>query len=134
MNNGFVRKRIGKRTVKQWYNLVVDVGSGELQNFLRQHPSFGWSERVEGWACSYYELSDKEGNLLCIADGYSPTGKRVPHDVLRKYEQKAKAVLENEDDRFMEKAITRRKMKLLRQRFVKEVYRLRDEKKLLKEI
>lgn len=126
--------RIGKRRVKQEYDFVVSVGNANLQNFLRQLKEFGYSDRAEGWACDYYELTDENGNMLCISDGYSPIGKRVPFDVLDKYDKKAKEILTKEDDYWMEKAITRRKMKLLRQRFVREVYKLRDEKRLLKEI
>lgn len=123
-----MKPRVGKRAVKQSFDLVVSVGSGNLQNFLRGKQAFAYSSRAEGWACDYYDI----GYGVCLSDGYAAIGKRVPHDVLKKYDEKASEILNG--DYWMEKKSTKNRMEKLMFKFRDEILMLRDEKRLLKEI
>ena len=46
--------------------------------------------RVEGWACDVWIFTD-----LVITEGYSPMGRAIDFDICRKYEERARKILDN---------------------------------------
>ena len=83
--------KVSKKEVRNNYNNVLCVGYCDMQYLLSQVNPFAYSARAEGWACDYYDI----GNSVCISTGYAPIGERVPTDLCRKYDDKARAIISN---------------------------------------
>lgn len=66
---------------------VVSCGDGDLQNLLTYRSPFAYSTRAEGWACDYYQISD-----IIISSGYSTIGDRLDYTVIKKYDDRARAI------------------------------------------
>jgi hypothetical protein len=47
--------------------------------------------RAEGWACDVWEIP----GVCIITEGYAPIGEPLDFDLCRKYENKAKEILDN---------------------------------------
>ena len=71
-------------------NTVLKIGYCNLQTLLTYENPFAYSTRAEGWACDYYNAGE-----AVISTGYAPCGKPVPYDIQRKYEEKARRVMDN---------------------------------------
>ena len=63
------------------------VGYCDLQHLLRDQQAFAYSAGVYGWACDYYQV----GNIY-ISTGYSPIGKVIDSELVRKYDKMARAI------------------------------------------
>ena len=74
------KKEIQKQSWEVWA-----VGYCEAQYLLRALEPFAYSIGIYGWSCDYYDL----GHGLKLSTGYSPIGKRLPYDLVRKYESRA---------------------------------------------
>lgn len=74
-----------KKAVKDNYNKIISVGYCDLQSLLNYADPFGYSTRVEGWACDYYDV-----NGIAISTGYSPISKNTnkKYDLIREYSEK----------------------------------------------
>jgi len=79
-----------KKSVKNAFINVYSIGYCSAQYLLQGISPFAYSSGTYGWACDYYEI---EG--ICISTGYSPIGKSINYDLVRKYDNKAKAILDN---------------------------------------
>jgi len=79
-----------KKQVKNYYNKIYSIGYCDAQYLLQGISPFAYSSGAYGWACDYYEI---EG--ICISTGYSPIGESVDYDLLKKYDNKAKKILDN---------------------------------------
>lgn len=73
-----------KKRLKECYH-IINAGNGNLQNLLKEYLPTYYCTRAEGWACDAYIIGD-----YAILDGYDCTGKLVPHDIMKKYDDKAK--------------------------------------------
>ena len=66
---------------------IYRVGYCKLQHLLRDEQAFAYSAGVYGWACDYYKVGD-----IYISTGYSPIGKAIDSELVRKYEKMARAI------------------------------------------
>lgn len=82
-----MKLKVSKKELLKRGNVVLHCGNGELQNLLSYTNPFAYSARLEGWACDYYEIDD-----VIISTGYSPIGKKVNYDIMKKYEEKARNI------------------------------------------
>jgi len=79
-----------KKQVKNYYNNIYSIGYCGAQNLLQGVKPFAYSKGAYGWSCDYYEI----GNA-CISTGYNPIGENIDYDLVRKYDDKAKAIFDN---------------------------------------
>jgi len=96
----FTKKEINNRFLN-----VIHVHAEEIKNLLYFTPAFGYSVRVEGWACDYYEI----GNF-CLSSGDSPIGKKSNRDLEKHFEAKAKKIMESN---FFKRETKEKKVKAL---------------------
>lgn len=85
-----------KSNVKENYYRILSIGYCDAQYLLKYKHAFGYSTRVEGWACDYYDIDG-----VCISTGYSPLAdKNMKYDykVVREYEEKAISATKDEID------------------------------------
>lgn len=77
---------------------VYQVGYCDLQNNLGFFEKIGYNAGVYGWNWNAYmfEVNDF-GRTVIINTGYrNTTGKEIPRAILRKYELKAKKIMQSE--------------------------------------
>jgi len=87
-----------QKAIKARTDYVLQVGYCDLQNLLCcVSPSY-YNAGTYGWNCDYYFPGLVDGKHGCICTGYRPHGKRVPYDLVRKYEYLASATLRNTHD------------------------------------
>ena len=79
-----------KKSVKNAFINIYSIGYCNAQNLLQDISPFAYSSGTYGWSCDYYEI---EG--ICISTGYNPIGENVNYDLVRKYDKKAKTILDN---------------------------------------
>ena len=79
-----------KKQIKNGYYKIYSIGYCDAQNLLQCLNPFAYSIGVYGWACDYYDVKG-----ICISTGYNPIGENVNYDLIRKYDNKAKAILDN---------------------------------------
>lgn len=79
-----------KKQVRNYYSKIYSIGYCQAQNLLEGVTPFAYSSGNYGWSCDYYEIED-----TCISTGYSPIGKSVDFDLLRKYDKKANEIRSN---------------------------------------
>tara|TARA_R110002020_G_C16034158_1_gene753150 strand:+ start:94 stop:453 length:360 start_codon:yes stop_codon:yes gene_type:complete len=97
-----------KKAIKEnTYQNLMSVGYCDLQFLLRFKNPFAYSSGQNGWACDYYEL-ENDGMSYIISTGYSPIGKRLPYDLIKKYEKIAR------DSIVYNRKITRKNQRLER--------------------
>lgn len=77
-----------KKQVKNYYNNIYSIGYCNAQYLLEGVNPFAYSAGQYGWACDYYEIEN-----VCISTGYNPIGENINYDLVRKYDNKAKAIL-----------------------------------------
>ena len=74
-----------KRSIREGYNKIVNVGYCDLQALLNYKEPFAYSAGLYGWACDYYDIDG-----VCISSGYQPIGdKKFNYDLMRELENKA---------------------------------------------
>ena len=69
-----------------------------MQFLLYFEKRFAYSSRREGWACDYYQIGD-----TIISTGYAPIGESVPHDLIKRYEDHARQIINSYDLKHEEK-------------------------------
>jgi hypothetical protein len=67
---------------------VLKVGYCELDYLLSYVEPFAYSSGVYGWSCDYYNIDG-----VIISTGYSPIGKSLDYDIIKKYENEARKIL-----------------------------------------
>lgn len=83
-----MKNKTTKKYLKESFK-IINAGNGNLQNiFTFIQPTY-YCTRAEGWACDAYIFGD-----YAILDGYDCIGEVKPYDLLRKYDEKAKAILD----------------------------------------
>lgn len=86
-----MRTRVTKKEINNRFKHVLNVDFDLIPNLLFFIPSYYYSTRTEGWACDYYEIS----NEICFCSGYAPIGKEISRETQKKYEEKAKKVIQS---------------------------------------
>lgn len=82
--------RLYKKHVRAEYSIVAYCGYCDLQYTLYFAPKIGHTERAEGWGCNIYELAPD----IALTTGYDPFGtRRLPLALTKRYEEKAKQIL-----------------------------------------
>jgi len=79
-----------KKQVKNYYSDIYSIGYCNAQYLLQGVNPFAYSSGAYGWSCDYYEVED-----VCISTGYSTIGESTNYDLVRKYDDKAKAIFDN---------------------------------------
>lgn len=80
-----MKTRVTKKFLKENYK-IINIGNNNLRMLDIMSPDY-YCTRVEGWACDAYIVGD-----YAILEGYDCTGKLVPYDIIKKYDDKAKEV------------------------------------------
>ena len=92
-----------KRNVMNGYSNVISVGYCDFQSLLRCKEPIAYTSGVYGWNADVYDF----GNVA-IVTGYRPFGNTYPEnrfELIRKYEDEAKAFAYDWDVPYDEKAI-----------------------------
>ena len=108
-----MRAKTTKKEINSRFNHIFSIDADLLPNLLYFNPSFAYSTRVEGWACDYYEFND-----ICFCSGYSPIGKNVDRETQKKYEARAKKIIQST---FFKKETKNKKINLLLTEFTNEL-------------
>lgn len=83
-----MKTKTTKKFLKENFR-VINAGNGNLQNLLTFIQPDYYCTRTEGWACDAYIIGD-----YAILDGYDCIGKIKSYDVLKKYDDKARGILD----------------------------------------
>ncbi len=67
---------------------VLRVGYCQAQYLLRYKDPFAYSAGVYGWSCDYYNIDG-----VIISTGYRPIGKSLDYDIIKKYEDEARKII-----------------------------------------
>ena len=95
------------------FKKIVCVGYCNLQHLLNYESPIYYTTRREGWASDIYIFDD-----IAITTGYAPFGNiRVNYDILRKYDENARKVVESWEIKHDEKV---EKVNKLLEKFLKE--------------
>lgn len=77
-----------KKQIKDYYNKIYSISYCNAQYLLDGVSPFAYSSGVYGWSCDYFEIDN-----ICISTGYSPIGEVINYDLVKKYDNKAKNIL-----------------------------------------
>jgi len=103
-----------KKAIKEnTFNNLIGVGYCELQYLLTFKNAFAYSSGIYGWSCDYYELKNNGINYI-ISTGYSTIGQRLPREIVKSYENKAKDMINNGQPDY------RKKLNILINKFLAE--------------
>lgn len=107
--------RTTNKQIKNNYGYIVRVGYCDLQDLLTGCDAFAYTCGVYGWNADFFDLDG-----VCICTGYrSLIGERLPDDIIKKYQKKAKAIKERYN--FTEYKKEFAALERLRQKFVDEI-------------
>ena len=76
-----------KKQIKNNYSKIYSIGYCGAQYLLDGINPFAYSKGVYGWSCDYYEIEN-----ICISTGYNTIGENINYDLVKKYDNKAKAI------------------------------------------
>lgn len=83
-----MKEKTTKKFLKENFK-IVNAGNGNLQNLLSFIQPDYYCTRAEGWACDAYIVGG-----YAILDGYDCIGKTKSYDVLQRYDDKAREILD----------------------------------------
>lgn len=89
---------VTRKSIKSQYSKVLSVGYCHLQHLLNYEIPFAYSTRVEGWACDYYNVDG-----VVISTGYAPIGNKISFDLIEKYDNQAREIVNSFDLSFEDK-------------------------------
>ena len=89
------------------------VDYGKLQHSLSYTKSAGYTSGVYGWNADIYLFDD-----LAIVTGYRPFGEHINPKLVKKYEEKARKIVDNYDLTYEQK---KKKVNRLLEKFIEEV-------------
>lgn len=88
-----MKTKITIKFIKNNYNKVFYCGYSDLYYIFRYEEPQYYNAGVYGWNCDIYCDYKRD---IAITTGYrNMTGKRIPDELIEKYTQKAKTILEN---------------------------------------
>ena len=113
------------KAIRQNYsqNYILSIGYCDLQFLLKYENPRAYTSGVYGWN---YDLYDVEGVAICTGYRGMPTGKKFDYNLVEKYDDKARKIIETlkKDNETWDKCLSKKEKavnKLLKQ-FLKEVY------------
>lgn len=109
-----------KKQVRESYDVIIDAGNGNAQTLLKPLDAKWYVVDSIGWACDVYEV----GWGVVLTDGRQSFGTVKPdRELMRRYEEKAKEIVDSYRGKIGEGAHTKRNMEIaeLRGKFVDEV-------------
>lgn len=118
-------KTTSKR-IKENYgqNYILSIGYCDLQFLLKYEYPKAYTSGVYGWN---YDLYDIDGIAICTGYRGQPKGKDFNYSLVRKYDDKARKIIETynkKDTETWEKYLNKKEktIKKLLNNFIKEVY------------
>jgi hypothetical protein len=106
-----------RKEINQNFNKVFAVGYCDLQTLLCRCNRVGYNSGIYGWNYDVYALDN--GNIA-ICTGYrSMPGKSIDYTLIKKYEDKARALLLTTT--YTEYAKTNKKLEKLIKQFIDEL-------------
>ena len=95
-----------RKEILAGFQYVIPIGYCNLWHLLSEEKPAAYVTRSGGWACDIYDFDD-----VAITTGYQPFGNlRVSYDLVEKYEETAKPIVENNNLSHLEKKDTLRKL------------------------
>lgn len=85
-----MKYRTTAKAVRNGYGTVYSIGYCEMQALLRYSEPVAYTCGVYGWNADVYDLGP-----VAICTGYRPTGSRVPYDLINKYEDAARQIVDD---------------------------------------
>ena len=82
------KERVTKKFLKERF-IIVNAGNDNLQNLLVWSHEKYYCTRSEGWSCDAYIFGD-----YAICNGYDCPGKLKPYEKMKKYDEKARNILD----------------------------------------
>ena len=84
------KQKTSMTTISKYWKYVFSCGYCDLQNiFNGENPQY-YNSGVYGWNCDIYCDYEKD---IAITTGYRNTrGKRIPHEIIKKYDEIAKEI------------------------------------------
>ena len=87
-----MKKLLTKKAVNNMNYEILSIGYCDLQHLLKCEDAFGYSTGIYGWSCDYYYSPDYE---FIISTGYRTIGKTVNTEIVKKYDNLAKVLIES---------------------------------------
>ena len=81
-----MKLRTTKKQIKESGYDIISLGYCQADNILTYSSPFAYSSGAYGWSCDYYQF----GNVI-ISTGYQPIGRSVNFDLVKKYNDNARA-------------------------------------------
>ena len=114
------------KRIKENYgqNYILSIGYCDLQFLLKYENPIAYTSGIYGWK---YDLYDIDDIAICTGYGGQPKGKNFDYSLVRKYDDKARKIIETlkKDNETWEKYDNKQRKavnKLLKQ-FLKDVYK-----------
>lgn len=86
-----MKYRTTAKAVRNGYGTVYSIGYCEMQALLWYSEPVAYTCGVYGWNADVYAMP---GNVA-ICTGYRPTGKNASWDLVKKYEDEARAIVDD---------------------------------------
>lgn len=83
-----MRLKATKTQIKNNFKNIISIGYCDIQYLTYYKNPFAYSSGAYGWNCDYYEIEN-----VCLSTGYSPIGKDIDYEIIRKYELKARKIV-----------------------------------------
>lgn len=85
--------RTTQKAIRDGYTKIFKCGYCDLSNLFRHTSPTAYTCGVYGWNFDLYDIDD-----IAITTGYrGMIGKRIPFELLQKYEKKARQAIEREN-------------------------------------
>lgn len=89
-----MKYRTTKKAIKESGTTIYKIGYCNLQFLLRFNDPFAYSAGVNGWSCDYYRIGGAFDGVI-ISTGYDPIGHKVDYNIIKEYNEKARAINDN---------------------------------------
>lgn len=89
-----VKVLVTKKSVRQFGMPVLSIPYCKLDSLLKYEEPFAYSSGVYGWSCDYYQVTVHGKDDVIISTGYRPTGKVLELDLIQKYNNQGRKVID----------------------------------------
>jgi hypothetical protein len=90
--------RTTQKEIKNGYYYVFSIPYCDAWHLLRGKEPKAYTAGIYGWNADIYEADNFSG--VAIVTGYRPFGKAAPRELLKKYEEKAKKIYNNNNYKY----------------------------------
>lgn len=88
-----MKTHVAIKNIRNNYKKVFRAGYCDLQYIMKYENPVYYNAGVYGWNCDIYVDFQRD---IAITTGYrNMAGQRIPDEIIRKYTEKAKEILEN---------------------------------------